>query len=698
MRINFLNCGYRNCGGCLQLVKYANILTEMGHEVFLTYTAGFSFDLVEVKAHRVYSPHLRPAEVPDADAVMCSTWYMARRVADLPAGKGAKFAYLQDFENWSGTSEDIIGCWRLPVHLVAVAGYLRDAAAQHTSKRAVVLPYGIDFERFHPENKTAPGPDRLVLGGLYNSMARKRFDDLVAVAMRLRGQGVPVELRLFGAEPEPVLPMPATYLRQPEPAALRAMMSACHVWLAMSEQEGLHIPPMEAMACGAVPVVTEIGGMRDYCQDGRTGFQVPVGAVDLAVARARELWENPGRWSELSGAAQAHIRAMGSERENAAKLAGHFAAMQGPAGQAALFDFTAFNQNTWRTLAVYGEQAARLESLGCADLTENLDAAVASCLEQQAGQPGNANLLFRQGKTYGAILARRAARNGAPEKGLAEAAFLHSPVQDGSLEALAKAWGASLRGRYDNGAAFDSWLRIYPTLRCNLRCDYCVNEAVAGGSKDTPSAPWEQWAAALNREGRHMVFTGGEPFLYKGFVDLLNALDPRLMARVYSNLSLGILDKLAAIRREITFYVSWHGGQAPDRKVFVDNCLAILANPLFSLTVHAIDTPENRPTLDPDLEFLRGQGVAVDLDADQRGFEGAGCATLRRAACRRRIYLLGPDGARYQCVSRLMRRDRPMENIFNGPLGPEAALSDCPDFGNCAPCDSLGETSIGILE
>ena len=45
-----------------------------------------------------------------------------------------------------------------------------------------------------------------------------------------------------------------------------------------------------------------------------------------------------------------------------------------------------------------------------------------------------------------------------------------------------------------------------------------------------------------------------------------------------------------------------------------------------------------------------------------------------------------------------MRRDQPQENIFDGPLGPDSCLSACPDYGNCAPCDGLGETSIGILE
>jgi|GEM_PF-1405127 glycosyltransferase involved in cell wall biosynthesis len=696
MRINFLNCGYRNCGGCLQLVKCANILTDLGHEVFLTYTASFSFDLTEVRAKRVYSPHLRPDEVPDADAVMCSTWYMARRVADLPASKGAKFAYLQDFENWSGTSEDILSCWRLPVHLVAVANYLRDAAAQHTSKRAAVLPYGIDFERFHPEGKTPPSPQRLVLGGLYNSMARKRFDDLVAVALGLREQGVPVELRLFGAEPGPVLPLPAVYLRQPKPEDLRAMMSACHVWLAMSEQEGLHIPPMEAMACGAVPVVTEIGGMRDYCLDGRTGFQVPVGGVAEAVARVRELWGDPARWERMSAAALAHIRAMGSERENAARLAELFQARQGAAGLERLFDFTSWNQNTWKTLAAYGDQAARLDSLGASDLAAELDAGLARTLEARAQE--DRNLLGRQGRTYGLAVHRQNRRSGASERSRAETAFLHAPREDGVLDALAGAWDRPLAGRYDNPAAFDGWLRVYPTLRCTLHCGYCVNDAVQGARKDAPAVDWQRWAEALNREGRHVVFTGGEPFLYKGFVSLLNAMQRHLMLRVYSNLSLDLGQTLAGIQREADFYVSWHASEEPDRQIFLANCRAILDNPLFSLTVHAIDTPENQARLERDLAFFRDHGVRVDLDQDQRGFAGSGQPAGRLAACRRRLYLIGPDGCRYQCVSRLMRRDQPQENIFDGPLGPDSCLSACPDYGNCAPCDGLGETSIGILE
>ena len=150
----------------MQIVKYANLLSDLGHEVFITYTHSFCFDLIEVKGTRIYSPLLRADEVPDADAILSSSWSMARKVADLPQSKGAKFAYLQDFENWSGSSEEIIGNWRQPVHLISVARYLEDAAATHTSKKATRIPYGIDFDVFYPENKTAPNANGIVIGGL----------------------------------------------------------------------------------------------------------------------------------------------------------------------------------------------------------------------------------------------------------------------------------------------------------------------------------------------------------------------------------------------------------------------------------------------------------------------------------------------------------------------------------------------------
>ena len=701
MRINILNDGHRNCGGCLQLIKYANKLSGLGHDVRLVYDGAFSFDLIPVRVRRVYAPLLTPDQVPDADAVICSSWYMAGKLCALPASKGEKFYYLQDFENWSGTSEEIIGSWRLPAHKIAVARYLEDMVSRHTGMQAERIPYGIDFEHFFAGNKTPP-KDEIVVGGLYNTMARKRFPDLLEVVRRLRSDRLPVRLRLFGAEPRPKLDLEFEYLHKPDPGTLREMYADCHVWLAMSSQEGLHIPPMEAMACGAVVVATDIGGMRDYVLPGHTGWRVEVGDVDTARSHVTALFRNPERWQELSQGAAAHIRAMGSEEDNCRRMAELFSRRisQRRQGRPEVLRLAEASPNAWRTLEVCTAEAEAMAARRGNALAGDLAREILRVGEELAKASPAPQALNAKGRFYGTAL--RLAHDlpdpkQAPPLAL-ERSFRFNPREVNALERVAAEAGLRITESYSNPARFDGHLRIYPTLACNLRCAWCVNDQVEGGRRWTGQVSPAQWAEAINREGRHVVLTGGEPFLYPGLAELINAVDRRLQIRVYTNLGLELAEQIHSLNREVRFYVSWHPRPEADRKMFLRNTEAILESPLRALEVHAIEAVEDRDRLGRDVEFFQRQGLHVHLDEDQRGFAGSRNTPARQAFCRRRIYLLGPDGRRYQCVSKLMRRADPMENILDGPLGQDLCFTLCPDHGRCAPCDGLGETDIHVTD
>ncbi len=717
MRINILNDGHRNCGGCLQLIKYAHTLADLGHDVRLVYDGSFSFDLIPVRVRRVYAPMLAPGQVPDADAVICSSWYMAGKLCALPASKGEKFYYLQDFENWSGASEDIIGSWRLPTHKIAVARYLEDMVSRHTGLQADRIPYGIDFELFFADRKTPP-QDELVVGGLYNTMARKRFPDLLEVVRRLRSDDVPVRLRLFGAEPRPTLDLEFDYLHKPDPETLRKMYEDCHIWLAMSNQEGLHIPPMEAMACGAVVVATDIGGMRDYVLPGRTGWRVEVGDVDAARNHVAALFRNPERWQELSQGATDHIRAMGSEKDNCRRMVELFThrIAQRHEGRPKVLRLAEASPNAWRTLEVCTAQAETMAARSDNTLAGDLARELIRVGEELAGASPIPLALNAKGRFYGTAL-RLAHDLPKPNSDQAqplsvglERSFRFNPQEVDALKQVAATAGLRITDSYSNPARFDGHLRIYPTLACNLRCAWCVNDQVEDGRRWTGQVTPAQWAEAINREGRHVVLTGGEPFLYPGLVKLINAVDRHLQVRVYTNLGLELAEQIHSLDREVHFYVSWHPrakvgaeiGSGADseanRDIFLRNTEAILASPLRALEVHAIKADEDKNRLEQDLEFFKQQGLHIYLDEDQRAFTGARGAPACQAFCRRRIYLLGPDGNRYQCVSKLMRRADPMENILDGPLEQDLCFTLCPDYGRCAPCDGLGETDIHVTD
>lgn len=62
------------------------------------------------------------------------------------------------------------------------------------------------------------------------------------------------------------------------------------IMISCSEREGHSISQSEAMASGAVPIITDVSGARDDVIDGCNGFVVPVGDLDTLVNRICELY------------------------------------------------------------------------------------------------------------------------------------------------------------------------------------------------------------------------------------------------------------------------------------------------------------------------------------------------------------------------------------------------------------------------
>src|SRR5213078_4164725 len=74
----------------------------------------------------------------------------------------------------------------------------------------------------------------------------------------------------------------------PRQDTLAAVYSGCDIYLCPSWDEGLGMPSMEAMACGASLVTYDNGGCRDYAVDGETALVAPrrdISALGAALGR-----------------------------------------------------------------------------------------------------------------------------------------------------------------------------------------------------------------------------------------------------------------------------------------------------------------------------------------------------------------------------------------------------------------------------
>lgn len=90
---------------------------------------------------------------------------------------------------------------------------------------------------------------------------------------------------------------------------MQSAMLEGHVFVLLSEFEGLSVALLEAMAAGLVPVISPLrSGALDVVTDGETGFIVDPDNDQAFVDVLRRLAREPGLWERMSAAARDRVR------------------------------------------------------------------------------------------------------------------------------------------------------------------------------------------------------------------------------------------------------------------------------------------------------------------------------------------------------------------------------------------------------
>jgi glycosyltransferase involved in cell wall biosynthesis len=157
---------------------------------------------------------------------------------------------------------------------------------------------------------------RLVYAGRLVEEA-KRIGDVTRALLRAAERWPDLEAWLIGDGPERVnvekliAQSPARdrvrLLGRRPVAEMQPLMADCHVYVLLSEYEGLSVSMLEAMAVGAVPIVhRDAGGVAEVLVDGRNGLIVD--DRDEGFLRAvATLHDNIARWEAMSEAARRTI-------------------------------------------------------------------------------------------------------------------------------------------------------------------------------------------------------------------------------------------------------------------------------------------------------------------------------------------------------------------------------------------------------
>jgi len=98
----------------------------------------------------------------------------------------------------------------------------------------------------------------------------------------------------YGKERGTGMPDFVNFASSPSNLELAKMTNSAMIFILPSLIEGFSLSTLESMACGAVPVVTDCGGVTDYVESGVNGIIVPKGDAEAISQAVLELLQNIG--------------------------------------------------------------------------------------------------------------------------------------------------------------------------------------------------------------------------------------------------------------------------------------------------------------------------------------------------------------------------------------------------------------------
>ena len=247
----------------------------------------------------------RLEDVPNGDAAVATAWETAEWLHHMPGDVGRKHYYLLGYEVWNEAIRPRVeATWKLPLRKIAVAHWLAQVAREKYGQKVLaIVPSGVDLDRFRPD--AALRGSRPTVGMLYDPSPWKGAADGIEAMRQVIAQEPDVGLQLFGrSRRRHELPRGARWLGGLSEEALPSAYQTSDVFLCPSYSEGFSLLTLEAMACGAALVATEVGEVPFMGRPGTEYLMVPPADPAALSSAVLKLLRDPELRRSVSSAGQ----------------------------------------------------------------------------------------------------------------------------------------------------------------------------------------------------------------------------------------------------------------------------------------------------------------------------------------------------------------------------------------------------------
>ncbi len=320
MKITFCCPHLRIAGGVRAILSYADRLGRRGHEVTLVVPAKSRLGAWCRNLRGLgpaWIPDFRPlvvwvgewsaARLPEGDALVATAWQSARAVVAAPSRCGRRFYLIQHYESlYHGAPEVVDETYRFPLSQIVISSWLQEIMRERFGAAAEILVTPVDPALFSREASEEDGLVRVLM--LHHEYAWKGMADGLEAVNRVKARHHRLRLVGFGLKRPPgPLPYDEFYENLPQ-KQLAWLYSRCPIYLCPSWDEGLGMPSMEAMACGAALVTYDNGGCRNYALDAQTALVVRRRDVADLAEKLERLVADPALREKIASQGMAFIR------------------------------------------------------------------------------------------------------------------------------------------------------------------------------------------------------------------------------------------------------------------------------------------------------------------------------------------------------------------------------------------------------